>query len=141
MSSTPEVPAEVIDRCRSVCSALPEAIEEAAWVGIRWRIRNHTFAHVLTISEGWPPAYARAAGTQGPAVVVTFRAVGEDLEAIRRSGHPYFGPAFGRDDVGMVITDDVDGDRLAGHLIDSYQALAPKSLAALISGDVRGDDP
>ena len=55
-----DVPTEILDAVRAVCLALPDAYEEAAWVGTRWRIRGKTFAHVLTIDAGWPPAYARA---------------------------------------------------------------------------------
>jgi len=52
---------EVVARLRQMCLGLPEAYEERAWVGLRWRIRTHTFAHVLTVEAGWPPAYAQAA--------------------------------------------------------------------------------
>ena len=38
--------------CASLCLALPEAYEEEAWVGTRWRIRTKTFAHVLMIDRG-----------------------------------------------------------------------------------------
>ena len=70
------VPPAVLARLRAACRTLPEAREEAAWVGIRWRIRTATFAHVLMIVDGWPPAYARAAGTAGPACVLTFQSSG-----------------------------------------------------------------
>jgi hypothetical protein len=50
------VPDKVLSRLRSVCLGLPEAHEETAWVGVRWRIRTNTFAHVLVINAGWPPA-------------------------------------------------------------------------------------
>jgi hypothetical protein len=57
----PPVPPAVLARLREVCACLPEAREEAAWVGVRWRIRQQTFAHVLMIDQGRPPAYAKAA--------------------------------------------------------------------------------
>jgi hypothetical protein len=68
--------AEIVDRLRSVCLAFPEAYEESAWVGTRWRIRKKTFAHVLTIEAGRPPGYARAAATEGPVTVLTFESSG-----------------------------------------------------------------
>ena len=46
-------------------------------MGTRWRIRKRTFAHVLTIEAGWPPAYARAAATDGPCTVLTFRSTAQ----------------------------------------------------------------
>ncbi len=64
---------EIVAELRSVCLALPQAYEEDAWVGTRWRVRTRTFAHVVAIDGGWPRAYARAAGTVGPATVLTFR--------------------------------------------------------------------
>ena len=57
---------EMLLRLRTVCLSLPEVIEERAWVGTRWRIRTKTFAHVVPIEDGWPPAYVRAAGSNGP---------------------------------------------------------------------------
>ena len=35
-----DVPAEIVAELRSICLGLPEAREEQAWVGTRWRIRN-----------------------------------------------------------------------------------------------------
>jgi hypothetical protein len=58
---------------RPIALALPEAYEERAWVGTRWRVRGRTFAHVLEIVQGRPQSHARAAGC-GP--VLTFRSSG-----------------------------------------------------------------
>jgi hypothetical protein len=69
-----------------MCLALPEACEEQAWVGTRWSIRKRNFAQVVAIDAGWPPAYARAASTEGPAIVLTFRSSGQELEALARRG-------------------------------------------------------
>jgi hypothetical protein len=51
---------EVLVRIRLVCLDLPEVTEEIAWTGVRWCVGKKNFAHVLTIAEGWPPAYAKA---------------------------------------------------------------------------------
>ena len=74
MPDRPEVVPAVVASLRAICLALPEARQEDAWVGTRWRVRTKTFAHVLVVADGWPPAYARAAGIDGPATVLTFRA-------------------------------------------------------------------
>ena len=58
--------AEVVRRVGAVALALPDVVEEDAWVGTRWRIRTKTFAHVVPIEDGRPDAYATAAGTAGP---------------------------------------------------------------------------
>ena len=74
----PQVPSAILAKLRKACLALPEAHEEQAWVGTRWRIRKETFAHVLMIADGWPPVYARAAGTDGPVCVLTFQSPGTE---------------------------------------------------------------
>src|SRR4051794_9936460 len=98
-------PAEVplVDSIRSICLRLPETTEEPAWVGTRWRIRTRTFAHVLTVDAGWPPAYARAAALEGPATVLMFRSSGPELDALRHAGRPFFAPPWRADEVGMVL--------------------------------------
>jgi hypothetical protein len=101
-------------------------------VGTRWRIGTKTFAHVLTIDGGWPPAYARAAETDGPAVVLMFRSSGEELGALRNSGAPFFAPVWRSDEVGMVVQDDPDWAEIIELLTESYCALAPKRLRALV---------
>ena len=128
----PDVPPEILARLRSMCLALPEAYEEQAWVGTRWRIRKRTFAHVLTIDAGWPPAYARAAATDGPCTVLTFRSTAPEIAAFRDLGHPFFVPGWGRDDVGIVFGTGTDWREVAELLTESYCVHAPKRLVALI---------
>ena len=47
---------DVVQRLRDICEPLPDAYEEEAWVGIRFRVRNRTFVHCCAIDEGRPPA-------------------------------------------------------------------------------------
>ena len=123
------VPASVLDRLRLVCSALPEVTEEQAWVGTRWCIRKHNFAHAVSIEAGWPPAYARAAGTDGPAVVLTFRSSGEELVALSNIGHPFFRPVWFPNILGVMLEPDTDWEEITELITDSYCLLAPKRLA------------
>jgi hypothetical protein len=127
-----DVPPKIVARLRAVCLGLPEAYEEQAWVGTRWRVRTRTFAHVLTVDAGWPPAYARAAATDGPVTVLTFRSSGPDLDALSGAGHPFFRPVWAPNIVGMLLGTAVDWDEMAELLTDSYCVLAPKKLAALV---------
>jgi predicted DNA-binding protein (MmcQ/YjbR family) len=129
MTPVDEVPEEIVSRLREICLRLPEAYEEQAWVGRRWRVRRKTFAHVLTVESGWPPAYARAARTDGPAVVLTFRASGLELDMFGNAGHPFFRPVWFPDIVGMILGSDVDWPELAELLTESYRVLAPRRLA------------
>lgn len=133
MTERPEVATEVVAKLRSVCLGLPEAYEEAAWVGTRWRIRTKTFAHVLKIDAGWPPAYARAADSDGPITVMTFRSSGPELDALGDIGPPFFKPVWWTDIVGMVLDADTDWAEVAELLTESYCALAPKKLVELVA--------
>jgi predicted DNA-binding protein (MmcQ/YjbR family) len=119
---------EVLDRLRACCLALPEATEERAWVGTRWRIRTKTFAHVVPIEDGWPPAYVRAAGSAGPLTVLTFRADAAAHAALRAAGAPFFVPVWWLDIVGMVIDEDTDWAEVGELVAESYELLAPKRL-------------
>jgi hypothetical protein len=69
---------------------------------------------------------------KGPVTLMVFRAQGAELEALRRVGHPFFRPAWGKDGVGMVIDDDVDWAEVAELLTESYCVMAPKKLIALV---------
>jgi hypothetical protein len=137
MADSTDPPAEVLARLREVCLALPEACEEPAWTGTRWRIRMRTFAHVLVIEAGWPPAYARATGTRGPATVLMFRSSGPELDVLRACGDPFFAPVWRVDEVGMVIDERTDWHEVGELLMESYCLQAPKSLSRLVE---RPDD-
>ncbi|MCU1380793.1 MAG: hypothetical protein JWN29_3776 [Acidimicrobiales bacterium] len=132
MTEHADVPQEIVAGLRSVCLGLPETYEEPAWVGTRWRVRTQTFAHVLTINEGWPPAYARAATSDGPITVMTFRAAAQELDALGGAGHPFFRPVWFPNIVGMVLDGGVDWDEVAELVTESYCLLAPRKLVALV---------
>src|SRR6266545_6900746 len=129
MTDYADVPPDVVDRLRAVCSALPDAYEEQAWVGTRWRIRKRTFAHVLAIDSAWPAAYAAAMEATGPVTVLTFRSEGPELDALTNSGHPFYRPDWAPNIVGMILDEDADWDEIAELLTESYRIMAPKKLA------------
>jgi hypothetical protein len=131
VADKPDVPLEVVARLRELCLALPDAYEEEAWVGERWRVRKRTFAHVLMVEEGYPPAYARAVGADGPFCVVTFRS--PEADVLAELHHRFFRGRWGQDVAGMVIDDDTDWDEVAELLTDSYCIMAPKKLAAQVA--------
>jgi hypothetical protein len=129
-----DVEAGLLAEVRTICLGLPEAHEKPAWAGVQFRIRNRTFAHVLAVDSA-----------NGPVTLMVFRARGAELEALRRVGHPFFRPAWGKDGVGMVIDDDVDWDEVAELLTESYCVMAPKKLVALVDRPdpewVDGEEP
>jgi hypothetical protein len=121
----------IVSRLRAICLEFPDAYEEQAWVGSRWMIRKKNFAHVLRIDAGWPPAYARAAKTEGPVTVLTFRSSAR-LQAPRFSKPPFFKPVWWPDIAGMTIDASTDWDEVSELLGGSYRLLAPKKLAARV---------
>jgi hypothetical protein len=128
-----DVPEEILGRLRSVCLALPDAYEERAWVGTRWRVRKKTFAHVLAIESDWPPAYARAAAAGGPVTVMTFRSSGPELDALHNAGHPFFRPQWGTNVVGVMLAGPIDWAEITELITESYCVQAPKKLVELIN--------
>jgi hypothetical protein len=127
-----EVPGEIVAELRSVCLGLPEAYEEPAWVGTRWRIRKKTFAHVLGVAPGYPPVVDRVIRTDRPVSVVTFRSAGAELDVLRHAGHPFFHAGWGRDVIGMVLDGATDWDEVTELLTESYCVMAPQKLVALV---------
>jgi predicted DNA-binding protein (MmcQ/YjbR family) len=137
----PDVPDDVVGRLRGICLALPEAHEEQAWVGTRWRIRTKTFAHVLGISDEYPPAYTRDAPLVGDATVLTFRSDGQELHALVSAGLPFYKPRWNPQVVAMIVGPAVDWEEVRELLTESYCLLAPKRLAARVPrpGSVGGE--
>jgi hypothetical protein len=135
MAESRDVPPEIVARLRSVCLGLPEAYEEEAWAGTRWSVRKKNFAHVVAIDAGWPPAYAKAARTDGPAVVLTFRSSGEELDLLTSAGPPFFRPPWAPNIVGMLLDTDTPGfdwAEVTELITDSYCLLAPTKLRNLV---------
>ncbi|MFN0089501.1 MAG: MmcQ/YjbR family DNA-binding protein [Acidimicrobiales bacterium] len=119
-----EVPEHVVEAIRQICDALPGTVEEPAWTGVRWRTGKHTYAHVVHIENGWPTAYAREAGTPGPADVLTVRAADLDLDALSAIGFPFFRPAWGTTwnpgVLGVILTAATNWDEIAELIGDSH---------------------
>ena len=135
MPQQTEVDPAVVAALRTICAALPEVLEQDAWVGARWVVRKETFAHVLVIDHGWPPAYVRAFGTDGPLTVLTFQAPAEDIDAFAAAGPPFVLPPWRPHIVGFALDDDahpVGWDEVAELVTDSYCELAPQKLVALV---------
>jgi hypothetical protein len=122
MTDYVEVPATIVRRLRTACGHLPEAYEEPAFAGVRWRIRMRTLVHVVTIER-----------EEGPVTVMTFHAAGEEHDALLAMGDPFL-PGWGAGLVAMVLRQDgtTDWDEVKELLTESYCLLAPKKLVALL---------
>jgi hypothetical protein len=125
-----DVPAEALAELRAACLGLPEAHEEQAWAGTRWRIRRATFAHVLTVD-----------GPNGPSTHLSFRSSGAEYDALLAVGHPFYRAGWGTNVVGMVLDDRTDWDEVAELLTESYCLRAPKRLAARVDRPPAPDEP
>lgn len=126
------IPEEFIKKVRLPCSDLPEVIEETAWEGIRWVVRKKNFAQLIMIRDGYPPAYAKAAKTNGPTCVLTFRLMRKSLSMPRFQSDPFFRPVWFRNIVGMKLDSATNWDDVAALLTESYCVLAPKTLVDLV---------
>lgn len=115
-----EVPASIVRRMRVACSHLPEAYEEPAFAGVRWRIRKQTLVHVTTAVRGG-----------GPLTVMTFHSRGEEHDVLVAAGDPFY-PGWGAGLVAMVLREDgtTDWDEVRELVTESYCLLAPKKLIA-----------
>jgi hypothetical protein len=134
MATRAEPPRDILEKLRLTCLDLPEAYEEAAWVGTRWLVRKKNFAHVLMLEAGWPPAYARAVGTAGPLCLLTFRLPEALLASDRFTRSPFFRPPWFPNIVGVALAADSDWIELSELLVHSYCVLAPKALVARVRG-------
>ncbi len=127
-------PQEYVAQVRMIARALPEAREEDAWRGIRWRVGSTTFAHILVVVDGAPASHARAVGP-GPATVLTFHATGDELVFFNEAGPPYFSPPWSPTVVGMLLDATTDWTEVAEAVTDSYRLRAPARLSKLL-GDL-----
>lgn len=125
---------DIVARVASTASALPDAYEEDAWTGVRWRVRIRTFAHVLVAQEGYTSAYRDMTGVTRPTTVLTFRSTGEELDALSHAGPPFYRPPWSPTVVGMVLDDDTNWEEVAELVTESYRFCAPKKLIRRLDG-------
>jgi predicted DNA-binding protein (MmcQ/YjbR family) len=124
----PEPEARFVLRVAEIAMRLPGAHEEDAWTGVRWRVRQRTFAHVAALPHD--DAASRLSVTDGRTVTtVSLRSAGEERAALAAIGPPrFFFPGWAEDAVTVVIDDDTDWEELAELVSESYRLLAPQRL-------------
>lgn len=133
MKGRPEPDPSYIARVAAYALALPEAHEEDAWTGVRWRVRTRTFAHVLMTT----PDRAADNGIEiaGPTPILTFRSDGEELLALTLAGPPFFKPPWAPTVVGLLLGDGTDWDEVRELVTESYRLLAPQKLVRRMPDD------
>jgi hypothetical protein len=132
MSGPGDVPPEILDRLRPICRRLPEAYEEPAWIGVRWRIRTRTVAHVYTPDPERHPVYARQVVDGEAPTVMTFRVPLDDLLGLTAGGFPFFRAPWGHNVAAVILGDHTDWTEIAELITESYCELAPKFLVARV---------
>jgi hypothetical protein len=129
---------ELVARLAAIALALPEAYEEDAWTGVRWRIRSKTFGHVMVAQEGYESSYRDFTGIAEPTTVFTFRAAGDELLALTHAGPPFYQPPWSPTIVGMVLDDATDWAEVAELITESYRFCAPQRLVRLLDQMAEG---
>ena len=137
MSRPPRIePAvDVVARVASIALALPEAYEEDAWTGVRWRVRSHTFAHVMVAQAGYESSFRTITGVAHPTTVLTFRSSGDELLALVHAGLPFYKPPWSPTIVGMVIDEHTDWDEVSELVTESYRFCAPQKLVRVLDDE------
>lgn len=118
----------MVARLASIALGLPDTYEEDAWTGVRWRVRNKTFAHVQVAQDGYRSAYRDLTGVTDPTTVLTFQSSGDELMALAHAGPPFYQPPWSPTVVGMVLDGDTDWDEVAELVTESYRLCAPQKL-------------
>ena len=129
MSEPIEIPADIVDRIRTICLALPEvtvrvdaSLTSARSAAQSFDIRRRSLCLLM----------ARADPAGKPVPLLVLRAGPGEREALLSSGHPFFASRAGRDRVGVLLTDDTDWEEIRELVTESYRVLAPKKLTALL---------
>jgi len=107
-----------LNRLRTICLALPEAIERETWGEATFRVREKIFA-MGGSGDGSPRMCCKARPGLQTALV------GADPQ--RFFVPPYVGP---KGWIGVYLNDQTDWDELADLVEESYRMTAPKRLAA-----------
>jgi hypothetical protein len=126
---------EVARRLAEVALALPEAYEEDAWTGVRWRIRSKTFAHVMVAQAGYESSFRDLTGIPDPTTILTFHSSGDELLALVNAGEPFYKPPWSPTIVGMALPDDpddADWEEIAELVTESYRVCAPQKLVRVL---------
>ncbi|KGN30903.1 hypothetical protein N802_05765 [Knoellia sinensis KCTC 19936] len=111
----PPVPVEWIERLSAMLAPFPEVREHDAWIGMAWKVRSATVAHVF--------------GGEDQLFRITFRAEADEVMAFQHMGDPYFKASWGSNVVGLLLDENTDWGEVEELLIESYCIQAPPALA------------
>jgi hypothetical protein len=124
-----EVPADIVERIRALCLALPEVTVRVDSSRIRARstarsydIRRRSFCLLIATEDS----------TGKPVSQLVLRADPDERDALLSIGNPFFASRAGHDRIRVLLTDATDWEEIRELVTDSYRILAPKKLTALL---------
>ena len=129
MSAPVEIPADIVERIRTLCLALPEvtvrvneSLSTARSTAHSFDIRRRSFCLLVA----WADPAAQ------PVPLLVLRVDPDERKALLSTGHPFFPSRAGRDRIVVVLADDTDWAEIRELVTESYRILAPKKLIALL---------
>jgi YjbR len=125
-----EVPADMVERVRMICLALPEVTVRVDYsltttrsTALSFDIRRRSFCLLV----------AREGRTGKPVPLLVLRADPDEREALLAIGRPFFAPPrAGPGRIGVLLHNDTDWEEIRELVTESYRVLAPKKLTALL---------
>ncbi len=116
----PARPGELVARIRSICLALPEAVERETWGHPTFRVRNKIFVGCGKTEE------------DPPRVTMSMKAAAGEQESLLAEGHPFFFPKYvgSKGWIGIEVGAATDWEEIAELVEDSYREVAPRVLLA-----------
>jgi hypothetical protein len=124
-----EVPADIVERIRALCLALPEvtvrvdvSLSRARSTAHSFDIRRRSFCLLI--------AREHSAGQTVPLLVL--RADRAERAALLSAGHPFYASRAGGDRIVVVLGDATDWEEIRELVTESYRTIAPKKLTALL---------
>jgi hypothetical protein len=123
-----EVPANVVERVRALCLALPEVTVRTD----HSRTPTRSTAESFDICRRSFCLLVAVESPHGRAVpLLALRADPDEREALLSLGRPFFVPRGGRGRIGVFLAHDTDWSETRELIIESYRVLAPAKLRAL----------
>ncbi len=131
--ATDDIPDELLRQARMIALDLPEATEIETWGHPTFRVRNKIFAGIgASDGQGSTSFASTELESLGDVVItMTMKAAPGEQESLLASGLPFFRPKYvgSRGWIGIIVDDETDWAEVEELVMDSYCAIAPKTLA------------
>lgn len=128
--ATDDIPVHLLAQARAIALELPEATEVETWGHPTFRVRNKIFAGIGA-SDGQGSTSFSPDEIGERVITMTMKAAPGEQESLLASGPPFFRPKYvgQRGWIGIIVDDETDWAEVEELVLDSYCAIAPKTLA------------